>query len=187
MISWSWVFPDGSDRVQCLWWCVYIKIRMMSVINNKINSTKNENWAVSKNEFVSQSSVAWFEEARMEPKPCNGADRVGKHTSVVICARSPFPEGAELHQVTPAIQHSSRFLSGAARTSSQSVLCCCFQQWSPTFLLSRGFLTSLRRRILCSLQMHLLGTEHHSHWQVQGVWEWTFLPSSLGGGREELL
>lgn len=112
----------------------------------------------------------------MEPKPCNGTDRVRKHTSAVTCTVSPFPEDADLSQVTPEIQHSPRFLSGTVRIYSQSVL-----HWllyssvsalaviSP-FSASQGFLTHLLRR-MCPLQTPWVGTEGHSHWQVQGVFE----------------
>lgn len=60
-------------------------------------------------------------------------------------------------------------------SESTASLCCtdCIQQSQQQQQhFSQGFLTHLlRRNILCPLQMHLMGTEGHSHWPVQGVFE----------------
>lgn len=76
----------------------------------------------SEDEFVSQSSVTWLKEAQMEPKPCNGSDRVRKYIFVVTCIISTFSEDADRSQVTAQIQHSSRFLFGIGRIYSQFIM-----------------------------------------------------------------
>lgn len=71
---------------------------------------------------LSQSSVTWLKEAQMEPKPCNGSDRVRKYIFVVTCIISTFSEDADYSQVTAHIQRLSRFLFGIGRIYSQFIM-----------------------------------------------------------------
>lgn len=116
-----------------------------------------------------------------------------KHISVVICTVSPFSEDADLSQVTPEIQHSSRFFSGTVRIYSQSVL-----HWLAFSSLStsRTFLL-LRASFPISSEEHSVSPagafdgDRGALTQIRAgcVWQWTSPPSfcrSLRGGREGL-